>query len=62
MLKNQMMKVLVDISDSEMLFGMKVLQSLSFIKKAKPMTMVPLTFGKTLKMLHKKCVCINREN
>ena len=49
MLKNQMMKVLVDISDSEMLFGMKVLQSLSFIKKAKPMTMCAVDLWEDLK-------------
>jgi hypothetical protein len=33
------MKVLVDIPDNEAIFGMKVLKSLSFVKKAKPMTM-----------------------
>lgn len=32
------MKVLVDIPDNEATFGMKVLKSLSFVKKAKPMT------------------------
>jgi hypothetical protein len=32
------MKVLIDISDDEAIFGMKVLKSLSFVKKAKPMT------------------------
>ena len=32
------MKVLVDIPDNEATFGMKVLRSLSFVKKAKPMT------------------------
>jgi hypothetical protein len=32
------MKVLVDIRDNEAPFGMKVLQSLSFVQKAKPMT------------------------
>jgi hypothetical protein len=32
------MKVLIDISDNEASFGMKVLKSLSFVKKAKPMT------------------------
>ena len=35
---NQTMKVLVDIRDNEMTFAMKVLQSLTFVKKAKPMT------------------------
>ncbi len=32
------MKVLIDIPDDEAVFGMKVLKSLSFVKKAKPMT------------------------
>ena len=32
------MKVLVEILDHEVLFGLKVLKSLSFVKKAKPMT------------------------
>ena len=32
------MKVLIDIPDKEAIFGMKVLRSLSFVKKAKPMT------------------------
>ncbi len=32
------MKVLVDIPDTEATFGMKVLKSLSFVRKAKPMT------------------------
>lgn len=32
------MKVLIDIPDNEAAFGMKVLKSLSFVKKAKPMT------------------------
>ena len=32
------MKVLVDIRDNEAPFGMKVLHSLSFVQKAKPMT------------------------
>jgi len=32
------MKVLVDIHDIEASFGMKVLKSLSFVQKAKPMT------------------------
>ena len=44
-----MMKVLIDISDSEWLFGMKVLQSLSFIKKAKPMTMDAVDLWEDLK-------------
>ncbi len=32
------MKVLIDIPDDEANFGMKVLKSLTFIKRAKPMT------------------------
>ncbi len=32
------MKVLVDISDNEATFAIKVLRSLSFVKKAKPMS------------------------
>lgn len=32
------MKVLLEIPDNEATFGMKVLKSLSFIKKAKPLS------------------------
>jgi hypothetical protein len=32
------MKILIDIPDNEATFGMKVLKSLSFVKKAKPMS------------------------
>ena len=32
------MKVVVDISDNEAIFGMKVLNILSFVKKVKPMS------------------------
>ena len=32
------MKILIDILDNEAPFGMKVLKSLSFVKKVKPMT------------------------
>lgn len=32
------MKILLDIADSEATFGMKVLKSLSFVRKARPMT------------------------
>jgi hypothetical protein len=32
------MKIVIDIPDNEAKFGMKVLKSLSFVKKAKPMT------------------------
>jgi hypothetical protein len=38
-IKNSIMKILVDILDNEATFGMKVLKSLYFVKKAKPMTM-----------------------
>lgn len=33
------MKVLIDIQDQDAVFGMKVLKSLSFVKKAKPMNL-----------------------
>jgi len=33
------MKLLVEISDNEAVFAIKVLKSLSFVKTAKPMTM-----------------------
>jgi hypothetical protein len=33
------MKVLIDIPDNEATFGMKVLKSLSFVKKAKAMSL-----------------------
>ena len=32
------MKVLIDMPDTEEIFGLKVLKSLSFVTKAKPMT------------------------
>jgi hypothetical protein len=32
------MKVLIDISDKEIMFGLKVLKSLSFVKNAKPLS------------------------
>lgn len=32
------MKVVVEIPDNEVVFGMKVLKSLSFVKKARPMS------------------------
>ncbi len=33
------MKIIIDIADNEATFGMKVLKSLSFVKKANPMTL-----------------------
>ena len=32
------MKVIIDMPDKEALFGMKVLKSLSFVKKAQPLS------------------------
>jgi hypothetical protein len=43
------MKVLLDISDDEATFGMKVLKSLSFVKKAEPMTLASAKLLKDLK-------------
>lgn len=43
------MKVLIDISDNEASFGMKVLKSLSFVKKAKPMTTAAVDLWDDLK-------------
>lgn len=43
------MKVLIEIPDNEATFGMKVLKSLSFVKKAKPMTMAAVELWDHLK-------------
>ncbi len=43
------MKVLIDIPDSEATFGMKVLKSLSFVRKAKPMTVAAVELWDDLK-------------
>jgi hypothetical protein len=43
------MKILVDIPDNEATFGMKVLKSLSFVKKAKPMTVSAVELWEDLK-------------
>jgi len=43
------MKVLVDIPDNEAPFGMKVLQSLSFVRKAKPMSAATVGLWEDLK-------------
>lgn len=54
------MKVLIDIPDNEVVFGMKVLKSLSFVKKAKPMSVATVRLWEDLKeaaeqvRLHKK--------
>lgn len=43
------MKVLVDIPDNEATFAMKVLKSLSFVKKAKPMSVPTIDLWEDLK-------------
>lgn len=43
------MKVLIDIPDNEATFGMKVLKSLSFVKKAKPMSLATVDLWEDLK-------------
>lgn len=54
------MKVVVDIADNEATFGIKVLKSLSFVKKAKPMSVDAVKLWDELKeaakevRLHKK--------
>ena len=44
------MKVLVEIPDEEASFGMKVLQSLSFVKRAKPMSGAKVALWEDLKV------------
>lgn len=48
-LKIDAMKVIVEIPDNDAAFGMKVLNSLAFIKKAKPMTVSAAKFLDELK-------------
>ena len=43
------MKVLVEIPDNEATFAMKVLKSLSFVKKAKPMSVAMVDLWEDLK-------------
>jgi hypothetical protein len=43
------MKVLIDIPDNEATFGLKVLKSLSFVRKAKPMTAAAVELWDDLK-------------
>lgn len=43
------MKVLIDILDNEASFAMKVLKSLSFIKKVKPMSVSTVELWEDLK-------------
>ena len=45
----QTMKVLVDILDNEAVFGMKVLKSLPFVKKTRPMTQATVELWEDLK-------------
>jgi hypothetical protein len=42
------MKVLIEIPDNEATFGMKVLKSLSFVKKAKPMNVATVDLWEDL--------------
>ncbi len=44
------MKVLLDIPDNEISFAMKVLKSLSFVKKAKPMSAAAVDLWDDLKV------------
>ena len=56
------MKVVIDIPDNELNFGMKVLKSLSFVKKVKLMSANNVSFWNNLEQasnevtLHKKGV------
>lgn len=43
------MKVLLEIPDNEAAFALKVLKSLSFVKKAKPMSMATADLWENLK-------------
>ena len=43
------MKILLDIPDNEATFGMKVLKSLSFVRKARPMTEASVELWNDLK-------------
>jgi hypothetical protein len=43
------MKILLEIPDAEATFGMKVLKSLSFVKKAKPMSLASAKLWDDLK-------------
>jgi hypothetical protein len=43
------MKVLLEIPDNEAIFAIKVLKSLSFVKKAKPMSITTIDLWEDLK-------------
>jgi hypothetical protein len=42
-------KILIDIPDNQATFGLKVLKSLSFVKKAKPMSVTTVDLWEDLK-------------
>jgi hypothetical protein len=42
-------KILIDIPDNQATFGLKVLKSLSFVKKAKPMSVATADLWEDLK-------------
>jgi hypothetical protein len=46
---NEKMKILIDIPDNEANFAMKVLKSLSFVKKIKPMSVSTADLWEDLK-------------
>lgn len=48
------MKVVIEIPDKEIVFGMKVLKSLSFVKEAKPMSSAKAELWKNLKEASKE--------
>ena len=48
-LKNLKVKILIDIPDNQATFGLKVLKSLSFVKKAKPMSVATADLWEDLK-------------
>lgn len=48
------MKVLIEIPDSEAVFGMKVLKSLYFVKKAKPISPAAIGLWEDLKQAAKE--------
>lgn len=54
------MKVLIEIPDDEASFGMKVLKSLSFIKKVKPMSVSSVEFWENLKEAAEE-VCLHKQ-
>lgn len=54
------MKVLIDIPDSEATFAMKVLKSLSFVKKAKPMSLATVDLWEDLNEAAEQ-VCLHKQ-